>query len=766
MQNILVYVDDTPVYIPSSSTAIQACEKVGVVIPRFCYHDSIEIAGNCRICLVEIEKSPKPQAACGLPVIDQIRIYTNTPIVKKAREGVLEFLLLNHPLDCPICDQGGECDLQNQGIKYGNTRSRFYKLKRGVEDKGLGPLIKTIITRCIHCTRCIRFASDIAGVEDLGTSLRGTQTEVGTYVNKTFDSEVSANIIDLCPVGALTSKTYAFKARPWEITSIQSVDFSDCLGSNITVEFKDDTIFRVTPRYSKTINLEWLSDKSRYAYDGYTYQRLAFSYFRKNNKYEKFRSYKSTQDCLFNLLQIRFNLELTCGRHVDLKILTNAKNIVRKLGGDFKSETENYVFPTIPAYYQSTFSLEKLNNVDFCLFIGANPRIEASIANIRFRSRFKEGLITVINLGNSIDLTYKCINLGIKSSHLLNLVKGKHFLNLTPFKTPLFVYGDTLSRREDAFSNLILNFYFQEIKQNKNWHGCLRLPLGSNSIGKSFLGLATIPFKAFNEIHLIPIVSYILGPEKQSFESKKNHTVILETSHVGSDLIKSCDFLVPQQSIFEQKGILINYSGTLQKTARLFNAGVKPLHVLEEFYNTTNVERFAINKYQNSKGFYEIYKDKVNSILEKKENDWEYKAESASKNDDWPVGYKRPPKPTTASEAVSYEREREYAYYSKAYFECVEENNYSEEDNYDHNHICETIISLGWTTKVKQQFYSTYVSKHFQKSANQYVLKLNSTPLKTVLGDIYHIDRVTRASMILAKVSLHQRKIFWTYPNN
>lgn len=236
MTDIQIYVNNIPVYMAQSSTVIQACEKVGVIVPRFCYHDTLEIAGNCRICLVEIERSPKPQASCGLPVIDQIRVYTNTPIVKKAREAVLEFLLLNHPLDCPICDQAGECDLQNQAIKYGNTRIRFYKSKRGVEDKSFGPLIKTIITRCIHCTRCIRFASDIAGVEELGTSLRGSNTEVGTYVKKIFNSEVSANIIDLCPVGALTSKSYAFKARPWEIKSVKSVDFSDSLGSNITIE--------------------------------------------------------------------------------------------------------------------------------------------------------------------------------------------------------------------------------------------------------------------------------------------------------------------------------------------------------------------------------------------------------------------------------------------------------------------------------------------------------------------------------------------------
>jgi NADH dehydrogenase (ubiquinone) Fe-S protein 1 len=279
-KELLVYVNDTPVTIPQGSTVIIACERVGVIVPRFCYHDLLEIAGNCRICLVEIEGSPKPNVSCSLPIINNIKIYTETPLVKKAREGVIEFLLLNHPLDCPICDQGGECDLQNQANKYGSTYSRFYKYKRGVEDKGFGPIIKTIITRCIHCTRCIRFSSDIGGVEDLGTSLRGNITEVGTYVKKTLNSEISGNLIDLCPVGALTSRVYAFKARPWEVDAHKTIDTSDCLGSNTIVERKKSKVLRVMPRNNKFINLEWLSDKSRYAYEGNTRQRLAFPYYK------------------------------------------------------------------------------------------------------------------------------------------------------------------------------------------------------------------------------------------------------------------------------------------------------------------------------------------------------------------------------------------------------------------------------------------------------------------------------------------------------
>ena len=232
------------------------------------------IAGNCRMCLVEIEKSPKPQASCAIPVMPGMKIFTDTPLVKKAREGVLEFLLLNHPLDCPICDQGGECDLQDQAMVFGSDRSRFFERKRGVEDKNLGPLVKTIMTRCIHCTRCVRFATEVAGVEVLGTTSRGIDTEIGTYVEKMFDSELSGNIIDLCPVGALTSKPYAFTSRPWELRLTESVDVMDSVGSNIRVDTRGTEIMRIIPRLNEEINEEWISDKTRFSYDGLKRQRL------------------------------------------------------------------------------------------------------------------------------------------------------------------------------------------------------------------------------------------------------------------------------------------------------------------------------------------------------------------------------------------------------------------------------------------------------------------------------------------------------------
>ena len=255
-------------------TLIQACEIAGVEIPRFCYHDRLHVAGNCRMCLVEVEKSPKPMASCALPVAEGMVVHTDSPMVKRAREGVLEFLLINHPLDCPICDEAGECDLQDQTMKYARGNNRFDENKRSVEDKYMGPLIKTQMTRCIHCTRCVRFATDIAGVEELGAMGRGEHMEIGTYVEKSITSELSGNMIDICPVGALTSKPYAFKARSWELAKTESIDVLDAVGSNIRIDSRGKAVMRILPKLNEEINEEWISDKTRFAYDGLQNQRL------------------------------------------------------------------------------------------------------------------------------------------------------------------------------------------------------------------------------------------------------------------------------------------------------------------------------------------------------------------------------------------------------------------------------------------------------------------------------------------------------------
>ena len=277
-------IDGTEIEVEDGITVLQACEQAGVEIPRFCYHERLSIAGNCRMCLVEMERAPKPIASCAMPVGEGMVIKTNTETVKKARNGVMEFLLINHPLDCPICDQGGECDLQDQAMAYGFDHSRFKENKRSVTDKNLGPLVETHMTRCIHCTRCIRFSTEVAGVEVLGATGRGENMEVGTYVEKAISSELSANIIDLCPVGALTSKPYAFEARPWELTKTESIDVLDAVGSNIRVDSRGREVMRVLPMLNEDVNEEWISDKTRYACDGLTRQRLDKPYVKVDGK--------------------------------------------------------------------------------------------------------------------------------------------------------------------------------------------------------------------------------------------------------------------------------------------------------------------------------------------------------------------------------------------------------------------------------------------------------------------------------------------------
>ena len=275
-----MFVNGESVQVPKGVSVMQACDAAGVDVPRFCYHQRLSIAGNCRMCLVEVTKSPKPVASCAMPIMPGMQIHTETPLVKKAREGVMEFLLANHPLDCPICDQGGECDLQDMSMAYGSDRGRFVEEKRAVEDKNLGPLVKTVMTRCIHCTRCVRFATEVAGVHDLGVTGRGGSAEIGTYLEKALTSEMSGNVIDLCPVGALTSKPYAFTARSWELRPTESVDATDGIGASIRVDARGHEVMRIVPRLNESVNEEWIGDRGRFSYDGLRRQRLDAPYVR------------------------------------------------------------------------------------------------------------------------------------------------------------------------------------------------------------------------------------------------------------------------------------------------------------------------------------------------------------------------------------------------------------------------------------------------------------------------------------------------------
>ncbi len=389
-------------------TVLQACELADVEIPRFCYHEKLSIAGNCRMCLVELEKSPKPIASCAMPAAEGMNIKTNTHLVEKARKGVMEFLLANHPLDCPVCDQGGECDLQDQSMYYGVDKTRFIENKRQVKEKYMGPLIKTQMTRCIHCTRCVRFATEVAGVPEIGAIGRGENMEITTYLEKAMESELSANVIDLCPVGALTSKPYAFEARPWELKKTESIDVMDAVGSNIRVDTYNWEVKRILPRLNNDINEEWISDKTRYSCDGLLKQRLDVPYIKKDNKLQK-SSWDEAITLLTDKIQSISPDEI--GGHIgDMVNMENALSF-KKFFASLKSknlefrERKFYINSSEKINYIFNSSIKGIEESDLILLIGTNPRHEATMLNARIRKTFVKKHVPIFSIGNPGELT-------------------------------------------------------------------------------------------------------------------------------------------------------------------------------------------------------------------------------------------------------------------------------------------------------------------------------------------------------------------------
>src|SRR5258706_3867566 len=445
-------------------TLLQACEMAGAEIPRFCYHERLSIAGNCRMCLVEWVGSPKPQASCALQVRDiqpnrdgtPAKINTTSPVARKAREGVMEFLLINHPLDCPICDQGGECDLQDQAMGYGRAAfNRYREHKRAVEDKYMGPLVKTSMNRCIHCTRCIRFSTEIAGVPDLGATGRGEDMEITTYLEKAIESELSGNVIDLCPVGALLSKPYSFTAPPWEFHKTESIDVMDAMGCNIRVDSRGREVMRFQPRINEGVNEEWLGDKSRYVWDGLKRQRLDRPYVRRNGKLQP-----ASWNEAFALIAEKLNKtppakmaaivgDLAAAEEIKaLKDLMRAFKVTnldcRQDGAKLASAPrQNYLF-------NSTF--QGIEAADALLLIGTNPRWEAPVLNARIRKAWLNGNLKIANVGRSYDLTYPVEQLGASASILADIAAGTHAFAqvLKDAKRPMLILGQGALTRMDG----------------------------------------------------------------------------------------------------------------------------------------------------------------------------------------------------------------------------------------------------------------------------------------------------------------------------
>ena len=484
-------VNDIDIEVEEGLTVLQACEQAGVEIPRFCYHEKLSIAGNCRMCLVEMEKSPKPIASCAMPVSDGMNIKTNTEKVEKARKGVMEFLLANHPLDCPVCDQGGECDLQDQSMYYGIDKSRFKENKRFVPEKNMGPLIKTQMTRCIHCTRCIRFATEVAGVPELGAIGRGEDMQITTYLEKSMQSEMSANVIDLCPVGALTSKPYVFEARPWELKKTETIDVMDAVGSNIRVDTYGWEVKRILPRINEDINEEWISDKTRYACDGLKFQRIDTPYLKKSEKFMKINwddAYKIIVDKIKNTSPDKIagftgdltNMETMYIAKEFFEKTIKSKNLESR-SEDMHvniNERENYLFNS---------KINGIENSDLILLIGANPRFEATILNSRIRKSYLKNNTKIISMGDvgNLNYPYETIKNDLNTLDEILNEKGNTFNLIKNSKFPIFLIGQTFFKLKSSgyFLNKIKKFLKDNNKINEYWNALNILSNNASTVG-------------------------------------------------------------------------------------------------------------------------------------------------------------------------------------------------------------------------------------------------------------------------------------------
>ena len=583
-------VNNIDVEVEEGLTVLQACEKAGVEIPRFCYHEKLSIAGNCRMCLVEMEKSPKPVASCAMPAAEGMNIKTNTPFVEKARKGVMEFLLANHPLDCPVCDQGGECDLQDQSMFYGVDKSRFNENKRQVPEKNMGPLIKTQMTRCIHCTRCVRFATEIAGVPELGAIGRGEDMQITTYLEKSMQSELSANVVDLCPVGALTSKPYVFEARPWELKKTESIDVMDAIGSNIRVDTYGWEVKRILPRINENINEEWISDKSRYACDGLLNQRLDTPYVKYNNKFEK-----ASWDEVFNIIKSKFNntdKNKICGLTGDLvnmETLYIFKEFFNKTLGSQNVESRNdhiYLNAEKRENYLFNSSINGIEESDFIFLIGTNPRYEATILNARIRKSYVQNKTKIISLNNVGDLTYPYEFLDGKINNIKEISEDSHKVSklIKEAKKPLIVFGQSAFKSKSAkyIFEAMKNFLNKNNKISNEWNSLNVISDNASTVGSLDLGLYKTTDgsnKVLEDLNNNKFeIVYLLGLDSFQFK-KKNEFIIYQGSH-GDKGAEIADIILPGAAYTEQNGYFTNLEGKLQKA---YKASYPPEEAKEDW---------------------------------------------------------------------------------------------------------------------------------------------------------------------------------------
>ncbi len=569
-------INEREIEVPDGLTVLQACEIAGVEIPRFCYHERLSVAGNCRMCLVEMERAPKLIASCAMPVNDGMVIRTDTPTVEKARKGVMEFLLINHPLDCPICDQGGECDLQDQAMAYGYDRSRYDENKRAVPDKYMGPLIKTIMTRCIHCTRCVRFATEVAGVEDIGLLNRGERVEI-TTLERAIDSEMSGNLVDVCPVGALTSKPYAFNARPWELRKINSIDVMDAVGSNIRVDARGREVMRVLPRLHEDVNEEWIADKTRHACDGLRRQRLDQPYVRGTDG----KLAPATWSDAFQAIASRLSglagerIAALAGDQADAESMKALKDLMAALGSanlDCRQDGAK-LDAGCRAGYLFNSTIAGIEQADAVLLIGSNPRWEAPLVNSRLRKGYLRGGLKVAQIGEAVDLTYDVDYLGAGPEIVQQLADGQGAFaeTLRAAGRPALIIGMGALARRDGAAVLALARQLAEScgMIGEDWNGFNVLHTAAARVGGLDLGflpgagghdLAGILAGAeAGEIEAV----YLLGADEIDM-TRLGQAFVIYQGHHGDAGAHRADVILPGAAYTEKNATYVNTEGRVQ----------------------------------------------------------------------------------------------------------------------------------------------------------------------------------------------------------
>ena len=586
-----IIVDGKEVDVPGEFSLLQACEAAGAEIPRFCFHERLSIAGNCRMCLVEVKGAPKPVASCAQQVRDQrpgpngepAVVITNSAVIKKAREGVMEFLLLNHPLDCPICDQGGECDLQDQAMGYGIDEARTREFRRAVTDKNMGPLVKTVMTRCIQCTRCVRFAAEVAGVDEIGAIGRGEDMEITTYLERAITSELSANIIDLCPVGALTSKPYAFVARPWELRKTESIDAMDAVGSNIRVDARGPEVLRVLPRVNDDVNEEWISDKTRFVVDGLGRQRLDKPYIRQNGKLTPATWEEALAAVALRLKNTASDkIAAIAGDLVSAEPVKALKDLMATLGvANIDCRQDGAKLGGYRASYLFNTTISGIEDADAILLVGTNPRWEAPLVNSRIRKAWLRHPVAIARIGAPVDLTYGVTELGEDFGALAKIAAGDHeiFKTLKDAKHPMLIVGQGALARPDGAA--ILNACAKIAAATGmigpagegGWNGFNVLHTAAARVGALDAGFlpgeggrdvaGILEGAAKGEIETV----WLLGADEIDMAKLGGAFVIYQGSH-GDAGAHRADVILPGAAYTEEPGLFVNTEGRVQAANR------------------------------------------------------------------------------------------------------------------------------------------------------------------------------------------------------